>query len=666
MVYSQPSFICSVDHAIAQKMYDQKISISLTLPEYNSLLFLSSNEDGRTVQLNRSFKDLSTSFLDNENAILAGRAAISSFSNYPQLAQSYPRKPNKYDCLFILNENKYHTFKNIQNISKHSKKIFFSDPDSSSVYKIDGSGFRQLWTSGNNNKCGLSSFSIENKKPEYITCYYDPEKNSHWTRSTLDKGVLINAKQDHILFKDLGLPNSVIAINNVLYFIQSLTGEVIKVDITNSTYDTVFKVRAFVNSMAIHDDLMFLTASRFNKDNSIFGDLPISERSFTGLIVIDIRTWEPIGKIEYNSLNTVISSINILEGVSRPNILTPEDKLMERVFITANELYWKEAEDHQIENNVRSSIQHNIIENVSSQDLLKKYSGLLYGSFAKKINLKGFEQKYHLLIAVKDRKAVAMLTFHIDEDNKFAEIVSVFVLKGHREKGIAAELFSKMEKFVITKNIKTIGMIYHSNMDSFEAIEKIADRNKWEYRNDSLINYKVKNDIDPDHPYYRKKYKLPEDYEIFSWGEIAKDDKEYILKKQESEEWFSPSLWPFIFENKVHSGASIGIKYQGNVIGWFVAYQFLENYLQVNCMFMDKEHRKSGMGLLFWLEATKRIARSGIPYITYQIEIPDKNNDDDSGTYKINQRNSVLRSLSANENLIESFTTFSRRKVLIK
>ena len=78
--------------------------------------------------------------------------------------------------------------------------------------------------------------------------------------------------------------------------------------------------------MAFQDEYMFVGKSKLRASSSIFKNLDMAKNDIkAGVVVLHIPTGRILGEINYLNSVEEIYDVQILPGLIRPNILSPED-----------------------------------------------------------------------------------------------------------------------------------------------------------------------------------------------------------------------------------------------------------------------------------------------------------------------------------------------------
>ncbi len=268
--------------------------------------------------------------VSKDKLALAFKDEIVVFSNSKELAAHYPNGPGKYDALYMPRCT-YHTGDmDIHDLQfGRDGRLFAVNTLFSSIVEIDSDyNFRPYWTPWfidalvSEDRCHLNGLASVNGVPKYATAFNTGNTHQSWREKVTSTGVLMDIETNEIILEGLGMPHSPRIFNNELYLLLSASGELIKVNTENRTYETVMKHEGFLRGMSMYKDYLFIGMSKLRKNSSTFAKLPFAEKAnHSGILVVHLPTGAIAGQIEYLSSVDEIYDIHVLGGKARPNIL---------------------------------------------------------------------------------------------------------------------------------------------------------------------------------------------------------------------------------------------------------------------------------------------------------------------------------------------------------
>jgi GNAT superfamily N-acetyltransferase len=200
--------------------------------------------------------------------------------------------------------------------------------------------------------------------------------------------------------------------------------------------------------------------------------------------------------------------------------------------------------------------------------------------------------------------AIATLT----PDNRYAQVVSLVVLPEHRRKGVGTALLAEVEKQLQERGCHQADFAYLTETDNTAGIERLLQKQDW--RPPQTVAVFFESDVDTylKSPLYTPQVILPDGYEFFAWADLTPADRAAILQRQAQTPggWFSDTVSPFIQEERMEPINSIGLRYQGAVVGWMVTQRMTNSLIDYTNLFVSREHKGQSLSILLVMEATRR------------------------------------------------------------
>jgi GNAT superfamily N-acetyltransferase len=203
-------------------------------------------------------------------------------------------------------------------------------------------------------------------------------------------------------------------------------------------------------------------------------------------------------------------------------------------------------------------------------------------------------------------------------DKSKACILSFFVDSAHRGQGIGKKLLAKTEQVLKRYGCQQLHLGYSSNTTT-PALQHILAKNNWM----------------PSHPYtlicstliedlkkadWLNRYSLPESVTLFLWSELTPEEKERIKQQREDVLKYPPELDPFYDEQILEPITSVGIRYQGEVVGWMITHRIAPDTIRYSALFARKDLPKVRCVLPLMAAAIKRhTEHPEIPNVKYIV-----------------------------------------------
>lgn len=348
---NQP-FLFKYEPEVLDILENNSFSIVISTYQIGKVIVLSV-ENGKIVQLPRTFEGVMGISCDDETISIATKDEVIVCRNSLELAKTYPSSPNKYDAMYIP-QGKYFTGELAMHDIAYTKDgLIGINTKFSCFVKIDDKfNFTPIWKPFFINDlepidaCHLNGMAIENKEILYATAFGETSSKEGWRKNKYNSGLLIDVKKNKILLNDLSMPHSPRIYKEYIYLAESAKGELIRVNRKTLKKEVLCSLPGFTRGIDIRDELLFIGMSKFREDH-LYGDAPILKKYNSlksGIAIFHLPTNTLIGMIEY--INTVREIYDVKTvSYTRPNILNTNDSIFKLSLSTPELTYWGEKNE---------------------------------------------------------------------------------------------------------------------------------------------------------------------------------------------------------------------------------------------------------------------------------------------------------------------------------
>ncbi|HRN42676.1 MAG TPA: TIGR03032 family protein [Vicingus sp.] len=332
-----------------------KLNCSIALSTYQAgkVVFISPSEDSeRLITLPRAFRKPMGIAIQNNRMAMSLYDEVIVFQNSRELAEHYPNKQNTYDSLWLPRATYYTGLVDLHDIDFGNDGIYAVNTSFSCICKIDGEyNFTPYWKPNFIDKvmpgdaCHLNGMVMQSGKPKYVTALGKTAVSQGWREHIVDGGILMDVEKNEIILDGLAMPHSPKMYNNELYMLTSASGEFIKVNLENKTYETIKKFEGFCRGLSFYQEFAFIGFSKLRKNSSTFAKLSFSDKAnFAGIKIIHMPTQAQVGEIIYETSVDEIYEVSILENSVRPNILNTTDDIHKYSLAIPTTTFWAQKE----------------------------------------------------------------------------------------------------------------------------------------------------------------------------------------------------------------------------------------------------------------------------------------------------------------------------------
>ncbi len=236
------------------------------------------------------------------------------------------------------------------------------------------------------------------------------------------------------------------------------------------------------------------------------------------------------------------------------------------------------------------SIRYQLVKNISQAYILNHLLNLTFPPFDKKTKTLKVQEPMLGGIARDDDKIIGAIIFEAISKSRNPEILSFFVKKEYRDKGIGSELFSMANKVIAKANINEPLIFFRSSWKAAEKTSHLLKKHGWTtpvpvfqvYKSSIREFSKVKWPSDTT---------LPEPYKMIKYAEVTPEQKAEIQNALK-EKQIPYYLFPFHKEKYIQQSVSSFLLYNGDIAGWLIGYRNTADSVEYNNLFLYPQHRK--------------------------------------------------------------------------
>ena len=352
---SQPltPFYASYTPQLPELLLNLNCSIAITTYQAGKIVLISPNRDGEGLAtLPRTFAKPMGIDVDGDRMLVALKDEVVLLENSRDLATHYPNKQNVYDSLWIPRVTYYSGQVDMHDIAFGNDGIYAINTSFSCLCKIDGNfNFKPIWQPpfidklSSEDRCHMNGLVMVNGQPKYITALGQTNTAQGWRNDIVGGGILMDVTTNEIILEGLAMPHSPRMYKNELYVLLSASGELIKVNVKDKSYEVLKKFDGFCRGLSIHKDYAFIGFSKLRKNSSTFAKLSFSDKAnFAGVKIIHLPTNAEVGEIIYKTSIDEIYEVSVLPEMIKPNILNTINDIHKFSLSIPGSTFWANPE----------------------------------------------------------------------------------------------------------------------------------------------------------------------------------------------------------------------------------------------------------------------------------------------------------------------------------
>ena len=234
------------------------------------------------------------------------------------------------------------------------------------------------------------------------------------------------------------------------------------------------------------------------------------------------------------------------------------------------------------------------------------YESMTYPYFRPKLQLAAPQGPVIAVGVSENGQPLGLALGEIPSPDAPAEALSLFVCAGARRRGLGTALLSRLESAFAARGCGTIHLVFATGGPATPALERILAKLGWEPPVPRMLLCEVGERILRAGWMQQRPISAP--FEIFSWCDLKLEERERILHQQQVQPWFPENLSPFGSEKTIEPLNSLGLRFEGEVVGWIITHRIGPTRIRYSFFFVRKDLRGRRIGLPLLVAAIRRQA----------------------------------------------------------
>jgi GNAT superfamily N-acetyltransferase len=224
--------------------------------------------------------------------------------------------------------------------------------------------------------------------------------------------------------------------------------------------------------------------------------------------------------------------------------------------------------------------------------------------------------------AYAGEQPIALALAIIDPAAQVAELLSLFCQASHRKRGLGTALLTLLEDELKERGCRSVSCAWSSGVTGAAAVERIFQKRGWSPPRPRMLLCTADKGImeapffHP--PIYHRIQRTLANAKIFPWIEVTEADRASILHRQNESPWIPSDLLPWLHEENLEPLTSVGIRIDGEVMGWLITNRLSALAVRYTCSFIRRDYALRGGIVMLYREAIWR-QHERLPSGTYGI-----------------------------------------------
>jgi GNAT superfamily N-acetyltransferase len=188
---------------------------------------------------------------------------------------------------------------------------------------------------------------------------------------------------------------------------------------------------------------------------------------------------------------------------------------------------------------------------------------------------------------------IGLALAEIRPDGRSAEVLSIFVQPTHRQQGVGTALLARLAAELSLRGCDHAYLVYTTGQPTTPALERLLQKNNWTSPQPRMLVCRSTTKFIANAPWMQRKM-LPAAYQIFPWQDITTAECLAIQQTQAASPWIPKDLYPLQPEPNLELLNSLGLRYQGQVVGWMITHRLAPDTIRYSYGFIRQDLQKMG------------------------------------------------------------------------
>lgn len=664
----KPSIEISCSRYLLEWLHNEQISLAFTTYQTHRLFLIGRRPDnGRLSAFERLFdRAMGLTVSTPDRLYMSERYRLWQFDNALAPGETY----NGHDRLYVPRIGYITGELDVHDIAvdRDGRVIFVNTLYSCLATVSDRYSFTPIWQPpfisrlAPEDRCHLNGLAMVEGEPRYVTAVSRSDVSSGWRERRQDGGCVIDVQSNEMVLTGLSMPHSPRWYQGKLWLQNSGTGEFGYVNMERGTFEPVAFCPGYLRGLAFHRDwaLVGLSKPRERTFSGLALDDRLAEKDAVprcGLMVIDLNTGNVVNWMELRSVVTELYDVQVLPGVRCPMSLGFKTDEVRRIIavdqppsVTLHTLSLTEEPKPNADTTAALPVaaparrrgrrqpaaargeghggyRYHLSLDMTVEAAVREYEALTFPSIRKQADARVITEPLVTMGASHQGRFIGLALAEVLPAGDVARVLSLFVAPEHRRKGVGTSMLAHLEHALAREGCTHATLSYRSNWPSAPVLKRLLEKRGWPPAGARLLICKTSTERIAEAPWLDD-VTLPKGFSVFPWTELRSEEEAAMQRRQREEDggWYPRTLTPFQAEERLEPLNSLGLRRNGEVVGWMITHRTAPDTIQYTSLFLAPELQGQGYGLPLLAEAIRRqvAVAEEIPHGIFQVEVENE------------------------------------------
>ena len=206
----------------------------------------------------------------------------------------------------------------------------------------------------------------------------------------------------------------------------------------------------------------------------------------------------------------------------------------------------------------------------------------------------------------------------VASDGTAPQVLSIFVVPDLRNQGIGTAMLGALEAEIRSRGFDYVEAVYMTGKPGVEATERVLAKRGWSPPVTRGISGRFSPAVVAAMPWFEELRLSAPDCEIFPWADVGIEERDEIRRSNQEARWIPPGREPWAHDlDGFDEISSVGMRYEGKVVGWVINHQLDDETTRFSCGFMREDLDARGRIFPLVAESIKRLTDAGVAIGTF-------------------------------------------------
>ena len=251
---------------------------------------------------------------------------------------------------------------------------------------------------------------------------------------------------------------------------------------------------------------------------------------------------------------------------------------------------------------------------------VESYEHLTYPLWRNRLHRAEYRDSIVAVGAESNLESIGLAIANLIPHTNKAQIVSLYVKPKYRQRGIGGMLLERLSKKLSGLGYCQLELRYTAQTNSTVALERLLSQQGWSVPQPKMLVCHSIAEKMRQAPWLHS-YRLPQTFRIFPLVQLTRQEYQTIQQQQACQPWYPEILSPFQGELPVEPLNSLGLRYQGEVVGWMATHRIAADTIRYTSLFVRQDLQKMGRAIPLIAEAIKLQLKSHVPRYTCATQV---------------------------------------------